>query len=385
MYAVVTTGGKQYRVEAGSELTIERLAAEAGSSVTFDRVLMVGDGDTITVGTPTVAGATVSGTVLGESLGPKLVIFKFKQKVKYRRTAGHRQHLTRVRIDEISASGKTAKAEKPRRGEGRQAGEGGRQKAARRRRPPTAEGGRRRQAEARARTASAKASGRPPASRRRRPPTTSRSARASRPPPRPSPRSNRWHTRRPARPARTAATAPASDSASSAATASTSCPARSSSASAAAPSIPARTSGWAGTTRCSRRPMARSDSPTKPAARSASASRPARTSLVWPVRLTHRSTIPMKAEIHPTYHQAQVRCVGCGNTFTVGSTAETIQVEVCNKCHPVLHRHAEHRRHRRPGRAVPEASRALPALSDPSAPAPAAPGGRRISRRTSSS
>ena len=105
MYAVVTTGGKQYRVEAGSELMVERLAADAGSSITFDRVLLVGDGETVTVGTPTVDGATVSGTVLGEVLGPKLVIFKFKQKVKYRRRTGHRQHLTRVRIDEISASG----------------------------------------------------------------------------------------------------------------------------------------------------------------------------------------------------------------------------------------------------------------------------------------
>jgi len=111
MYAVVITGGKQYRVEAGTELTIERLAADAGSSVTFDRVLFVGDGDTVTVGTPTVDGATVSGTVLGETLGPKLRIFKFKQKVKYRRTTGHRQHFTRVRIDEITASGKTVRAE----------------------------------------------------------------------------------------------------------------------------------------------------------------------------------------------------------------------------------------------------------------------------------
>ncbi len=112
MYAVVTTGGKQYRVEAGNELMIERLAADAGTSVTFDRVLLVGDGETVTVGTPIVDGATVSATVLGEQLGPKLVIFKFKQKVKYRRTTGHRQHLTRVRIDEISAHGKTAKAER---------------------------------------------------------------------------------------------------------------------------------------------------------------------------------------------------------------------------------------------------------------------------------
>ena len=113
MYAVVTTGGKQYRVEAGSELVIERLAVDAGASFTFDRVLLVGDGEAITVGTPTVDGATVTGTVLGEELGPKLIIFKFKQKATYRRTRGHRQHLVRVRVDEISAGGKSVKAEKP--------------------------------------------------------------------------------------------------------------------------------------------------------------------------------------------------------------------------------------------------------------------------------
>jgi len=112
MYAVVTTGGKQYRVEAGNELVIERLAADAGASFTFDRVLLVGDGDAVTIGTPTVDGATVTGTVLGEALGPKLIVFKFKQKATYRRTRGHRQHLVRVRIDEISAGGKRATAEK---------------------------------------------------------------------------------------------------------------------------------------------------------------------------------------------------------------------------------------------------------------------------------
>jgi len=112
MYAVMTTGGKQYRVEAGSELVVERLSAEPGASVTFDRVLLVGDGEAITVGTPTVDGASVSATVLGETLGPKLVVFKFKQKVKYRRHAGHRQHLTRLRIDEIVAGGKPSKASK---------------------------------------------------------------------------------------------------------------------------------------------------------------------------------------------------------------------------------------------------------------------------------
>jgi large subunit ribosomal protein L21 len=112
MYAVVTTGGKQYRVEAGSELIIERLAADAGASVTFDRVLLIGDGEAVTIGTPTVEGASVSGTILDEELGPKLIIFKFKQKATYRRTRGHRQHLVRVRIDEINASAKKAKAEK---------------------------------------------------------------------------------------------------------------------------------------------------------------------------------------------------------------------------------------------------------------------------------
>jgi large subunit ribosomal protein L21 len=106
MYAVVSSGGKQYRVEPGSTVLMERLPTQAGASILFDRVLLIGDGDEVTVGTPVVAGASVSGTILGEELGPKLVIFKFKQKVKYRRRTGHRQHLLRVRIDEISADGR---------------------------------------------------------------------------------------------------------------------------------------------------------------------------------------------------------------------------------------------------------------------------------------
>ncbi len=111
MYAVLTTGGKQYRVEAGSTLVVEKLAGEPGSSVTFDRVLLVGDGESVMVGTPTVAGASVVATVLGEELGEKIIVFKFKQKVKYRRRTGHRQHLTRLRIDSISADGRTVTAE----------------------------------------------------------------------------------------------------------------------------------------------------------------------------------------------------------------------------------------------------------------------------------
>jgi large subunit ribosomal protein L21 len=116
MYAVLSSGGKQYRVEAGTTLMLERLEGgpgETGAQVTFDRVLLIGDGDDVTIGTPTVVGASVSATVLGEALGPKLVIFKFKQKVKYRRRTGHRQHMTRVRIDAINptaAKRPTAKA-----------------------------------------------------------------------------------------------------------------------------------------------------------------------------------------------------------------------------------------------------------------------------------
>jgi large subunit ribosomal protein L21 len=118
MYAVVSSGGKQYRVEPGTTLTMERIGAEAGAPFTFDRVLLIGDGDQVTVGTPVVSGASVSATVLGEELGPKLVIFKFKQKVKYRRRTGHRQHLVRVRIDAINADGQPkarskARAEEP--------------------------------------------------------------------------------------------------------------------------------------------------------------------------------------------------------------------------------------------------------------------------------
>ncbi len=102
MYAVISTGGKQYRVEPGSTLLVERLAGDPGASVTLDRVLLFADGDDVRVGSPTVAGATVTATVLGEQLGEKVVIFKYKQKVKYRRRTGHRQHLTRLRIDRIT-------------------------------------------------------------------------------------------------------------------------------------------------------------------------------------------------------------------------------------------------------------------------------------------
>jgi large subunit ribosomal protein L21 len=113
MYAVLKTGGKQYRVEAGATLVVEKLEGEPGSAITFDRVLLVGDGEQVTVGTPTVPGASVSATVLGAELGQKIIVFKFKPKVKYRRRTGHRQRLTLIRIDAISADGKRVTAEPP--------------------------------------------------------------------------------------------------------------------------------------------------------------------------------------------------------------------------------------------------------------------------------
>jgi large subunit ribosomal protein L21 len=105
MYAVVDSGGKQYRVEPGGTLVVDRLDAEAGASVTFDRVLLIGDDDGVTVGTPTVDGATVRATVVEHGRGPKVIVFRFRPKAHYRRRTGHRSELTRVRIDEIATAG----------------------------------------------------------------------------------------------------------------------------------------------------------------------------------------------------------------------------------------------------------------------------------------
>ena len=90
MYAVVDSGGKQYRVEPGRTLVIDRLDAEAGATVTFDRVLLIGHDEGVTVGTPTVRGASVRGTVLEHGRGPKIIVFRFRPKAHYRRRTGHR-------------------------------------------------------------------------------------------------------------------------------------------------------------------------------------------------------------------------------------------------------------------------------------------------------
>jgi large subunit ribosomal protein L21 len=106
MFAVIKTGGKQYKVSEGDTLVIEKLDAEAGKDVTFDSVLMLGSGDSVTVGAPLVAGATVSAEVAEHMRGPKLITRKKRQRQTYRRTIGHKQHLTTVTITSINADGK---------------------------------------------------------------------------------------------------------------------------------------------------------------------------------------------------------------------------------------------------------------------------------------
>lgn len=103
MYAVIKTGGKQYRVAPGQTLKVEKIVADEGASVDFDQVLMVADGDQVTLGTPTVAGGKVSATVKAHGRGKKIEIIKFKRRKHYHKRMGHRQHYTEVEITGISA------------------------------------------------------------------------------------------------------------------------------------------------------------------------------------------------------------------------------------------------------------------------------------------
>jgi large subunit ribosomal protein L21 len=103
VYAVVETGGKQYKVTVGQTIEVEKLPIAAGDSVTLDKVLLVADGDAVSVGKPTVKGASVSATVLQHGLRKKAVIFHYRPKQRYRVKKGHRQQYTRLRIDEIKA------------------------------------------------------------------------------------------------------------------------------------------------------------------------------------------------------------------------------------------------------------------------------------------
>jgi len=102
-YAVIETGGKQYRVEQGTVLDIERLETEAGDTVDFDRVLAVSDGSELSVGTPVLEGAKVTAQVVENLRGEKITVFKKKRRKGYRKKIGHRQELTKVKIEAITA------------------------------------------------------------------------------------------------------------------------------------------------------------------------------------------------------------------------------------------------------------------------------------------
>lgn len=103
MYAIIKTGGKQYRVSAGEKLQVEKLNADIGTEVVLDQVLMVVDGENVTMGKPLIAGAAVKATVIGHKRGEKLKIFKMRRRKHFRKTLGHRQDYTQIQISGIAA------------------------------------------------------------------------------------------------------------------------------------------------------------------------------------------------------------------------------------------------------------------------------------------
>ena len=107
MYALVRTGGKQYRVSKDDTILVERISADEGAQVILDDVVMLGDGDKVTIGTPRVEGAAVSATVMRQTRGPKIIIFRRKRRKNHRRTQGHRQDLTLLKINAIAEDGKS--------------------------------------------------------------------------------------------------------------------------------------------------------------------------------------------------------------------------------------------------------------------------------------
>ena len=101
MYAIIKSGGKQYRVQAGEQVRVEALAAEVGSTVSLEEVLLVGTGDGVKVGAPLVSGAKIKATVVSHGRGDKVKIFKLRRRKHYQKTQGHRQSYTELRIDDI--------------------------------------------------------------------------------------------------------------------------------------------------------------------------------------------------------------------------------------------------------------------------------------------
>lgn len=108
MYAVIMTGGKQYRVTSGEKLRVETIVAQPGATVTLDKVLMIGNGSDCEVGTPYVAGGTVRATVVQHGRGPKIKIVKFRRRKHYQKVTGHRQNFTELQIGEISSAANPA-------------------------------------------------------------------------------------------------------------------------------------------------------------------------------------------------------------------------------------------------------------------------------------
>ncbi|MBX3045493.1 MAG: 50S ribosomal protein L21 [Anaerolineales bacterium] len=106
-YAIIESGGKQYKAVEGETIEVDLIAEETGKQIEIGQVLLVSDGDNILVGTPAVAGATVAATVVDDTAGPKIVVFKYKPKIRYRVRTGHRQKLTRLMIDSIDIAGET--------------------------------------------------------------------------------------------------------------------------------------------------------------------------------------------------------------------------------------------------------------------------------------
>ena len=111
MYAVIETGGKQYRVELGSEFAVERLEGTAGDTIKFDRVLLVADGDKASIGTPVVDDALVTADLVRQDRGEKIIVFKYRPKARHRAKNGHRQEQTIVRIADITFGGRSAASE----------------------------------------------------------------------------------------------------------------------------------------------------------------------------------------------------------------------------------------------------------------------------------
>ena len=103
MYAVIKTGGKQYRVQAGEKIKVEQIPADVGSQIVLDQVLMVGSGDAVTIGQPLVAGAQVNATVVSQGRHDKVRIFKMRRRKHYQKHQGHRQNYTEIQIGEITA------------------------------------------------------------------------------------------------------------------------------------------------------------------------------------------------------------------------------------------------------------------------------------------